>query len=105
MEINPAEYLPIVVLCPSVAPEAHGPGCSYRHLFIPPQPGEPGDWSGTVTDLDQVRERFPGVLFHKCLLDAIQYGILRANAIAAGREPRPSDPEHKPRGEHPYGRA
>jgi hypothetical protein len=105
MEIVPVDDLPIVVLCPSIAPEAHGPRCPYRHLFIPPQPGEQGDWSGSVTDLDQIREWFPGVVFHRCLLDALQYGIRRANAIAAGLEPRPPVSEHKPRGEHPYGRA
>lgn len=82
MEITPAQDMPVVVLCPRIAPEAHAPGCPYRHLFIPPQPGEPGDWVGTVTDLDEIRERFPGVLFHRCLIDALRYGIAHANRIA-----------------------
>jgi hypothetical protein len=105
MEVPPAQQLLIVVLCPDLAPEAHGHDCAFRHLFIPPQPGQPGDWSGTVTDLDQVRQRFPGVLFHKCLADAVQNGIRRANATAADLEPRPSTPERRPRGGHPYDRA
>ncbi|WP_433432019.1 hypothetical protein [Nonomuraea sp. CA-141351] len=109
MDVAPAEELFVVVLCPRLAPMAHGPRCSFRHLFLPPEPGREGDWSGTVTDLDQVRERFPGVLFHTCLWDALQYGIRRANAIAAGLEPTPSPPpvegKRRPRGGHPYGRA
>ncbi len=71
----------------------------------------PGDWCGAVTDLDQVRALFPQVMFHKCLCDALHYGIPQANAIAYddGRSPpRPTD--HEPtsgsqqRGGHPYGR-
>ncbi|MFG1705422.1 hypothetical protein ACFLIM_19710 [Nonomuraea sp. M3C6] len=106
MENTPAEELLVVVLCPGLAPEAHGPSCSFRHLFLPPAPGREGDWSGTVSHLDQVRERFPGVLLHKCLRDALQYGIRRANAIALSLEPPPpADGERRPRGGHPYGRS
>ncbi|MFI9847168.1 hypothetical protein ACIHFD_59845 [Nonomuraea sp. NPDC051941] len=113
MELIPAEELFVVVLCPRLAPMAHGSGCSFRHLFLPPRPGQEGDWSGTVTDLDQIRVRFPGVLFHTCLRDALQYGIRQANAIAAGLDPPPSpsppvppsEGERRSRGGHPYGRA
>jgi hypothetical protein len=98
MTAPPAEKLFIIVLCPQLAPVAHGPWCSYRHLFLPSRPDRPGDWCGTITDLDQVRARFPGVLFHKCLLDALQHGIRQANAIARGMDhpttqPAPPEPE------------
>lgn len=111
MDATPAEGLFIVVLCPQLAPEAHVPWCSFRHLFLSPGLGRPGDWCGTVTDLDQVRERFPGVLFHKCLLEVTEDGIRPANAIGADQEHPPLsslppiEGERKPRGGHPYGRS
>jgi hypothetical protein len=111
MDATPAEGLFIVVLCPQLAPEAHGPWCSFRHLFLTSRPDRPGDWCGTVTDLDQVRGRFPGVLFHKCLLKVLEHGISQANAIEA--DPKPPSPalpppiegERRQKGGHPYGRS
>lgn len=108
MDTAPADGLFIVVLCPQLAPMAHAPWCSFRHLFLPPRPGRQGDWSGMVTDLDQVRERFPGVLFHACLREVLEHGIGRANPIPAPQEPPPSpsvDGKGRPKGGHPYGRA
>lgn len=105
MDVTPSEPLLILVLCPDLAPEAHASDCAFQHLFIPPQPGLPGDWSGTVTDLDQIRQRFPGVLFHKCLTDALQYGTRLADAVPDDQESQSSSHERRPRGGHPYGRA
>ncbi|GAA3624700.1 hypothetical protein GCM10022419_132860 [Nonomuraea rosea] len=105
MGTDPAGEMLIVVLCPRLAPVAHGPTCSFRHLFLSPAPDRAGDWSGTVTSLDEVRQRFPGVLFHACLRDALHYGIRVANSITLGLEPPPAEDERRPRGEHPYGRS
>ncbi|GAA3120266.1 hypothetical protein GCM10010466_08940 [Planomonospora alba] len=67
MEDTSAHDVHVIVLCPSVAPEAHGPGCPARHHYIPPQPGEPGDWSGDVRSLSEIRELFPSARVHRCL--------------------------------------
>jgi hypothetical protein len=110
MSILPAHNLTIIVLCPRLAPVAHGTWCSFRHLFLSPKPDRPGDWCETVTDLDQIRARFPGVLFHNCLLDALPNAIPAAEAppVAESPPPQPAacdpEPERRPRGEHPYGR-
>jgi hypothetical protein len=108
VDVVPAEELFIFVLCPRLAPVAHAPWCSFRNLFITPEPGRPGDWCGTVTDLDQVRERFPGVLFHACLREVLQHGISQANATITPSEippPSAAEGQRRPRGGHPYGRA
>ncbi|NRQ38795.1 hypothetical protein HII36_44280 [Nonomuraea sp. NN258] len=94
MEDTPAISLVVLVLCPALAPVAHRADCTFRHLFLPPRPGMPGDWSGAVTDLDQIRQGFPGVLFHACLLSELRHGT---------DNPVPTT-NPKPRGAHPYGR-
>lgn len=108
MSIPPAPNLTIFVLCPRLAPVAHGSWCSFRHLFLSPEPGRPGDWCGTVTDLDQIRRRFPGVWFHACLLDELSNDKTAEAPPAAESPPSPPvcdpEPERRPRGEHPYGR-
>ncbi|MFC5829533.1 hypothetical protein [Nonomuraea insulae] len=109
MAIPPAEKLHVIVLCPQLAPVAHASGCSFRHLFLAPGPDRPGDWSGTVPDLGEIRARFPGVLFHKCLHDALRDELPQASTWAQGTNGPPApptapdpEPKRRPRGGHPY---
>lgn len=86
MELVPAPDMTIIVLCPTRRPDAHCLDCPASAWYIPPQPGEPGDWSAHVTDLDHIRQRFPGVRFHHCLAHARLYGVAQANAIFCGAD-------------------
>ncbi|MFG6197833.1 hypothetical protein [Nonomuraea sp. JJY05] len=72
----------VVVLGPdSTAPEAHSVECGASELFIPKQPGESGDWSGSVADLSTLTMRWRTVVLHPCLSK-----VARAYDIPAGFE-------------------
>ncbi|MGV9383475.1 hypothetical protein ACWDRB_47215 [Nonomuraea sp. NPDC003707] len=69
--------LGVVVLGPSsTSPTAHHIECPAYDMFIPPQPGEAGDYRGDVTDLSHLMLRWPNLVLHPCLSKAIRaYGI------------------------------
>ncbi|MGW2221661.1 hypothetical protein ACWCSD_42320 [Nonomuraea sp. NPDC001684] len=76
-EAPSAPALIAIVLGPtSPAPRAHSLECEAAGSFTPGRPGEPGDWTGHVTDLTTLTIRWPHLTLHPCLAQAARdYGI------------------------------
>lgn len=66
----------VIVDAPDLLPEAHIDSCERMADFVPViYPRRGAQCSGYVSDLDEVRERFPSILWCECMDGAVSQGV------------------------------
>jgi hypothetical protein len=66
----------VIIDAPDLMPEVHVQCCERMADFVPSVPTKRGaECSGFVSDLDEIRERFPSAAWCECMDDVVAHGI------------------------------
>ncbi|GAA4491527.1 hypothetical protein GCM10023191_025670 [Actinoallomurus oryzae] len=87
MSNDTTRKLLIIVDAPDLLPEAHTQSCDRMAEFVPCVSAKRGaQCSGFVSDLDEVRERFPSVVWCECMDDVLSRGVESDTSFTDGLE-------------------